>query len=84
MAYRRCQCCVGDIPHPTEAVHKRMHSRCTRAVTMEVRRVRDTNGRKCDGPWYAYCEQCASAIHAYQGSDVECRPAAETVTRKAS
>lgn len=71
MAYLRCQCCVGDIPHPTEAAHKRRHSRCTRAVTMEVRRVRDTNGRKANGPWYAYCEQCASAIHAYQGADVD-------------
>lgn len=84
MAYARCQCCVGDIPHPTEAVHKRKHSRCTRAVKMQVRRVRDTNGRKADGPWYDYCEPCASAIHAYLGSYVECRPAAETVTRKAS
>lgn len=84
MAYERCQCCVGDIPHPEEARHKRQHSRCTRAVTMEVRRIKDTNGRKADGPWYRYCEPCASAIHAYQGSDVEIRPAVETVTRKAS
>lgn len=84
MAYLRCQCCVGDIPHPTEATHKRQHSRCTRAVTTEVRRIVDTNGRKVDGPWYEYCDQCAKAIRAYQGSEVEIRPAAETQTRKAS
>lgn len=77
MAYRRCECCIGDIPHPTEAMHKRQHSRCTRVVTTEIRRVRDTNGRKAQGPWYAYCEECAKAIRAYQGSDVEVRQAVE-------
>ncbi len=81
MAYRRCQCEVGDIPHPTEAAHKRAHSRCTRTVVVEVRRVRDTNGRKCEGPWYAYCEPCGKSIRAYQGSDVEIRTAAEQAVR---
>ncbi len=78
MPYQRCQCGVGDNPHPPESAHKRPHSRCTRAVTMDVRRVRDTKGRKGNGPWYAYCEPCARAIRAYQGTDVECRPAAKT------
>jgi hypothetical protein len=77
MAYARCQCNTGDIPHPTEARHKRQHSRCTRVVTKQIRRIRDTNGRKCEGPWYDYCEECAKAIRAYQGSDVEVRPSAE-------
>lgn len=73
MAYRRCDCWVRDIPHPTEAAHKRPHSRCTRAVTMEIRRVRDTSGRKCEGGWYAFCEPCGKAVVAYQMSDVEAR-----------
>lgn len=77
MAYRRCECNLGDIPHPAEIAHKRKHSRCTRAVAMEIRRVRDTNGRKAEGGWYAYCEPCGKAIRAYQGSDVEVREAAE-------
>jgi hypothetical protein len=78
MAYRRCECSVGGIPHPTEASHKRKHSRCTRAVTMEIRRVRDTTGRKCDAGWYAFCRPCGLAIMAYQGSDVEMRPFLQT------
>lgn len=79
MAYRRCECCINDIPHPAEAFHKRRHSRCTRAVTMEIRVVRDTNKRKAEGGWYGYCEECGKAIMAYQGSYVERRPAAEAV-----
>jgi len=77
MAYRRCECNVGDIPHPTEATHKRVHSRCTRSVAVEIRRVRDTKGRNAEGPWYAFCEPCGKAIRAYQGSDIEMRPAPE-------
>jgi hypothetical protein len=77
MAYRRCECEVHDIPHPEEIAHKRRHSRCTRVVAVEIRRVRDTNGRKAEGQWYAYCEPCGKAIRAYQGSDVEMRPAPE-------
>ena len=79
MAYRRCACNVGDIPHPTEAAHKRRHSRCTRVVAFEIRRVRDTNGRKAEGGWYAFCGECARAIRAYQGQDVEMRQAAEVL-----
>lgn len=78
MAYRRCDC-NGDIPHPTEATHKHAHSRCTRVVAFEIRRVTDTNGRKADWPWYAFCEPCAKAIRAYQGSDVEMRPSADSL-----
>lgn len=78
MAYRRCECTVHDIPHPEEIAHKRRHSRCSRVVAVEIRRVRDTNGRKCEGQWYAYCEPCGKAIKAYQGSDVQIRDAAET------
>lgn len=81
MAYRRCECCIHDIPHPAEAKHKRQHSRCTRVVTMEIRRIRDTNGRRAEGGWYAYCDECGKAIRAYQGSDVECRQAAETAVQ---
>ena len=81
MAYRRCECTISDIPHPVEIAHKRPHSRCTRVVTFEIRRVRDTNGRKCEGPWYAYCDQCGRAIRAYQTTDVEMRPAPETLHR---
>lgn len=61
--YERCECKVGDIPHYGEAVHKRPMSRCTRAVTHTV--------RKAGGIWHLYCEQCAMAIRAYQGSNVE-------------
>lgn len=78
MAYRRCECTIHDIPHTEEIAHKRRHSRCTRVVTVEIRRVRDTHGRKASGPWYAYCDLCGKAIKAYQGSDVEIRTAAET------
>jgi hypothetical protein len=73
MAYLRCECNTGDIPHPAEAAHKRIHRRCTRAATVEVRRVRDTKGRACEASWYQFCEPCAKAIRAYQGSDVEVR-----------
>lgn len=78
MAYRRCDCKIGDIPHPTKAQHKRPFSRCTRAVTMEIRRVRDTEGRSTKGPWYAFCDPCGKAIVAYQTTDVEERPAPES------
>lgn len=77
MAYRRCECTIKDVPHPEEIRHKRQHSRCTRVVAFEIRRIRDTEGRKCTGSWYAYCEPCAKAIRAYQGSEVEMREAAE-------
>ena len=83
MAYARCECTLGDIPHPTEIAHKRKYSRCTRAVAVEIRRVRDTNGRKAQGPWYSYCDPCGRAIKAYQGTDVEIRPAAETIRQTA-
>jgi hypothetical protein len=78
MAYNRCECTLGDIPHPTEAIHKRKHSRCTRVVAFEIRRIRDANGRTATGPWYSYCEPCAKQIRAYQGSDVEMRPSPES------
>jgi hypothetical protein len=75
MSRVRCHCTTGDIPHPPEIAHKRIHSRCTRTATMSVRRVRDTGGRKIRerGGWYHYCEPCGKAIVAYQGSDVESR-----------
>lgn len=71
MAYRRCDCHLGDVPHPEEASHKRRHSRCTRAVTTAIRRVIDTRGRAVTGAWYFYCDACAKAIRAYQGSAIE-------------
>lgn len=77
MAYRRCECKVNDIPHPAEIAHKRAYTRCTRAVAVEIRRVRDTNGRKCTGAWYAYCKPCGLAIRVYQGADVEMRDIAK-------
>lgn len=84
MAYLRCDCHVGDVEHPDSARHitiqrfggKKTHHRCTRRATMSVRRVVDTRGRRIPGgggPWYRYCEKCARAIRAYQGSTVELR-----------
>ena len=72
MAYTRCQCKVGDVPHRGAAVHKR--SRCTRAATVEISRVVTTDGKPVTTRvWYHYCEPCAQAIEAYQGSEVERR-----------
>ena len=72
MAYIRCECKVGDIPHEGNAVHKRQHRRCTRAATRRIRRVIDTRGRAILSPqWYVYCEPCALAISAHQGTEVE-------------
>lgn len=74
MAYIRCECKTGDVAHRGQAIHKRVHGRCTRVATHEVRRVWDTSGaRLTDAPWYQYCELCAIAIQNYQGSDVEAR-----------
>lgn len=74
MAYTRCQCCVGDIPHTATAEHKRKHSRCTRAATVQLRRVVLTTGKpNQNSTWFDYCEPCAQAIEAYQGSYVERR-----------
>jgi hypothetical protein len=74
VSYLRCQCCGGDVPHTGAAVHKRIHSRCTRVATVQIRRTVTTEGKpNTSRTWFDYCESCAKAIEAYQGSEVERR-----------
>lgn len=74
MAYVRCECKGGDIPHEGAAVHKRVHGRCSRAATHEVRkRYAVETGNPNVGHWYGYCDACTAAIVAYQESSVVVR-----------
>jgi hypothetical protein len=80
MAYTRCECRTGDVPHTGKAAHlvTKGHRlpvrRCTRAATVTLRRVVKTNGAPIpprDRTGYDYCAACADAIERYQGGEVE-------------